>query len=99
MSGISRLLIGLLAAAVLSACAKEENVRPDLLAGGVVPEVVIVERKVYVAIPAHLTHEQPIAEGPIAQCFDVAAARRAAIRTGNAQLREIRAIQGTAVKP
>lgn len=96
MSSILRLLTAAVFAALLTAC--PGPVRPDLPEGpGVAPEVVVVERRVYVGIPAHLTAQQPIAEGPIAQCFSVAAARRAAIQTGNANLREIAAIQGTAV--
>lgn len=99
MSSILRLLTGLALLASLAGCGRK-NIKPDLPPGDAVkPEVVIVERKVYVPIPAHLTQEQPIAEGPIAQCFDVAAKRRAGQAKSNAQLREIRAIQGTAVKP
>ena len=91
------LIVSALVMSLVSACAGP--VRPSAPPPPVKPEVIVVERKVYVAIPAHLTEEQPIAEGPIAQCFDVAARRRAAIRKGNGQLREIRAIQGTAVPP
>lgn len=96
MPSVLRLLIAATLVALLTAC--PGPVRPDLPEGpGVAPEIVVVERKVYVEIPAHLTAELPVAEGPIAQCFSVAASRRAAIVTGNAQLREIAGIQGTAV--
>ncbi len=90
------LCIGL---ALMSGCTRD-NVRPDLpQAAAVTPQVVIVERKVFVAIPAHLTRTLPVAEGAINQCFDVAARRRAAQATLNAQLVEIAAIEGTEVSP
>ena len=91
------LAIGLV---LMSGCGRD-NVRPDLpgQGGAVAPEVVIVERKVYVGIPAHLTRPLPVAEGPIDQCFAVAAQRRAAQATLNAQLAEIAAIEGTEVSP
>lgn len=99
MSSAPRLLIALAIAVLLAACGRKD-LKPDLPTGTVVtPSVVYVDRYVYVAIPASLTTEQPIAEGPLSQCPDVAAARKAGQRKANAQLREIRAIQGTAVKP
>lgn len=82
----------------LAACRHDR--KPDLPGGTVVrPEAVIVERLVYVPVPAALTAELPIAEGPIAQCFDVAAQRRAAVQTANARFRAIRDIEGTPVPP
>ena len=65
----------------------------------VTPTVVTVERIVYVKVPAELTRPEPIAEGPIAQCFDVAAQRRAALQRANSKLKQISEIQGTKVKP
>lgn len=79
---------------------KRGAVRPDLPTGpATVPELLVVERKVYVPIPAELTRERPIAEGAIAQCFEVAAARKAELIKGNSQLRRIAATQGTEVEP
>lgn len=89
----------LLATLALAACQRGGH-KPDLPKGpAVVPQAVTVERVRYIAIPAYLTQEQPVAEGPLAQCPDVAAQRRAAIQKANSQLRRIRAIQGTEVKP
>jgi hypothetical protein len=94
-----RLLL-IIATLALAACGKD-NVRPDLPGQGsvVAPEVVIVERVRYVPIPAHLTRPMPIAEGSIAQCFNVAAERKAEQVKGNARFAEIQAIQGTEVEP
>lgn len=94
-----RILIILAAVALLSAC--KHQARPDLPGPGmaVAPTVVTVERVVYVAIPARLTRPESIAEGPIAQCFDVAAKRRAALQRANAKLTQISTIQGTEVQP
>ena len=79
---------------------KRADVRPDLPNGpATVPELLVVERKVYVPIPAELTRERPIPEGSIAQCYEVAAARKAEQIKANAQLRRIAAIQGTEVEP
>lgn len=88
-----------IALVLLAACGRD-NVRPDLPGDGhaVVPEVVIVERRVYVPIDPALTEPLAIAEGSITQCFDVAAQRRAALEVANARLREIAAIQGTEVE-
>lgn len=93
-------LILIAAALTLAACSRD-NVRPDLPdgEGSVAPEVVIVERVRYVPIPANLTRPMEIAEGPITQCFEVAAARKAEQIKGNARLAEIGAIQGTEVSP
>lgn len=94
-----RALILLATIALLAAC--KPQTRPDLpgLDAAVSPTVVTVERVVYVAIPAHLTQREPIAEGPIAQCFDVAAQRRAALERANSKLTQISRIQGTEVQP
>lgn len=94
-----RSLIILAAIALLTAC--KHQARPDLpgLSMAVAPTVVTVERVVYVAIPAHLTRPEPIAEGPIDQCFNVAAKRRGALQRANAKLTQISTIQGTEVQP
>lgn len=90
------LAILLIAATTLTACRHDR--KPDLPATTVVqPEVVVVERRVYVAIPPRLTQPLSIAEGPIAQCFAVAAKRRAALEKANARLYEIAQIEGTPV--
>jgi hypothetical protein len=89
----------LLAPLLLAACQRGGH-KPDLPEGpAVLPQVVTVERVRYVAIPAHLTQELPVAEGPLSQCPDVAARRRADQEKLNSRLRQIRAIQGTEVKP
>lgn len=99
MSRVYRLLIVLLAVALLAACRKDK--KPDLppASGAVTPVVQIVERRVYVPINKKLTEPEPIAEGPITMCFDVAAQRRAALVRANAKLKAIDATEGTAVKP
>ena len=71
------LLLITIALLLTSGC-KRAAVRPDLPTGpATVPELLLVDRKVYVPIPAELTRERPIAEGSIAQCFEVGAARKA----------------------
>ena len=94
-----RLLIAIALLLVLAACNK--TVKPDLPGAGTIvkPEIVQVVRKVYVPIPDALTQEQPIAEGPLAQCPSVAAQRKASLRKANGQLRQIHAVQGTEVQP
>lgn len=83
----------------LAACDRD-NVKPDLPNQcAVAPEVQVVEKKVYVSISPELTREEPIAEGPIAQCFDVAAQRRAAIERLNSRARQVSEIEGTEVEP
>jgi len=93
----------LLAAALcmLAACGKQGQTKPDLpgAAAVVQPTVVTVEHKVYVEVPDYLTKPEPIAEGPINQCFDVAAQRRAALTRANSKLKQIGQIQGTEVQP
>ena len=98
MSGI-RTLLTAVAVMALAACGR--NAKPDLppAAGAVTPIVHIAERRIYVPIEAALTKPEPVAEGPIAQCFDVAAQRRAAIERGNAKLKAIASKQGTEVSP
>lgn len=99
MSGIPRLLTAALL--VLALCGATCQRKPENPDPGVAirPEPVIVERRVYVPVPKRLTGREPIAEGPIAMCFDVAAQRRAALERANAKLEQIEAIQGTEVKP
>lgn len=65
----------------------------------VAPTLVTVERRHYVPVPDALTVTEPVAMGAIAECFAVAADRRAALERTNARLREISAIQGTEVTP
>lgn len=99
MSRAARLLILLLAIAALAACRRD--VKPDLPApdGGVKPITVVVERRVYVPIPAELTALEPIAEGAVSQCFVVSAERKAGQQRANAKLQQIAEIQGTEVEP
>ena len=99
MSGIPRLLTAALL--VLALCGATCQRKPELPDPGVAvrPEPVIVERRVYVPIPRELTRREPVAEGPIPMCFDVAAQRRAALDRVNARLEQIEAIQGTEAKP
>lgn len=99
MPRVLRLLTLLAMFALATAC--RDDVRPDLPdAGHVVrPEVVIVERKVYVSVPPALTEELPVAEGPISQCFDVAAERKKTIDVANSRFLQIGAIEGTEVEP
>lgn len=100
MSRVLRLLI--IALAALSLCAFGSCGRkPDAPDPGVAvtPEAVIVERRVYVPVPAALTKAEPIAEGPINQCFDVAAQRRAALERANGKLKAIGELQGSEARP
>lgn len=60
------------------------------------PRVVYVDRTVYVEVPASLTDPHPIAEGPLAHCPVVAAARKAELEQCNADKAAIRAIEGGA---
>lgn len=100
MPSLAKLLI--LAMLVLGSAACRKDVRgADIPAQGavVVPEVVTVVRERYVRIRPELTAQHPIAEGPLAQCPDVAAARKAELQKANAKLGEIAGVQGTEVKP
>lgn len=98
MPSILRLLIVTALAGLLAACGPA---RPDAgpVQCAVAPEPVVVERRVYVPIPAALTRTEPVPEGPIGQCFDVAAQRRAVIERLNGRAEQVRAIQGSEVKP
>lgn len=98
MPSIFRLLIVIVAAVLAAACGRAKpDAGPAVCA--VAPQPVVVERRVYVPIPSRLTQTEPVPEGPIAQCFDVAAQRRAVIERQNARAEQVRAIQGTEVKP
>jgi len=61
------------------------------------PQIVYVDRYVYVEVPATLTNPHPIAEGPLAHCPVVAAARKAELEQCNADKAAIRAIEGGGV--
>ncbi len=84
----------------LAACGHDQ-VKPDLPGASTVvtPKIIYVDRIVYVKVPSKLTGPEPVAEGPIAQCFTVAAARRAALGRCNSKLKSIEAIEGTEVEP
>ena len=99
MSRAHRILILLLLAAGLAGCDKVR--KPEQASGAVAiaPQPVVIVKRIYVPIPPALTQPEPVAEGPIAQCFDVAAQRRAALVRANAKLSRAAAIQGTEVKP
>ena len=60
------------------------------------PRIVYVDRFVYVEVPAELTDPHPIAEGPLAHCPMVAAARKAELEQCNADKAAIRGIEGGA---
>lgn len=99
MSRLFRVLIAIALVVALSGASCQR--KPGCPSPGVAvrPEPVVVERRVYVPVPPRLTEREPIAEGPIAMCFDVAAQRRAAVERANAKLEQIEAIQATGVKP
>lgn len=85
--------------AVLAACGRKD-VKPDVPRGVIVqPKVVTVTKYVYVRIPDRLTSILPIAEGPVSQCLDVAAARKEQLQRCNADREEAGAIRGTVAKP
>ena len=96
-----RALILLLSVLLLTGWGGCGKLQADLppAGGAVQPKVMYVDRLVYVPVPAHLTRQEPVAEGPITQCFDVAAQRRAAQERLNSRLKAISEIQGTEVKP
>lgn len=85
---------------LLTSCGSAPR-QPDLpgAALAVVPTLVTVERRYYVPVPADLTTTEPVAVGAIAECFAVAAQRRAALEQVNSRLRQIAVIQGTEVTP
>lgn len=90
-------LLAIVALLALTGC---HGTRPDLPAGTVVkPELVQVNREIYVRVPAELTDPLPIAEGPLSQCPAVAADRRAQLERANADRAAVRALSGTEVKP
>ena len=94
MSRVARLLI-LATTLATAACGSRER-KPDLPPAVVVkPEVVFVDRYIYVSVDRDLTRQHPIAEGPLSMCPDVARARKAELQKCNADKREIRAIEGT----
>ena len=82
---------------MLASCGSPPR-KPDLPGPelAVTPTLVTVERRYYVPVPAALTTTEPVAVGAIAECFAVAAERRAALERTNARLREIAGIEGTA---
>lgn len=97
-----RRLVAIACLLALAACSRDRGeLRPDLPGAGTVvqPEVVVVEKIVYVPIPAALLKLEPIAEGPITQCFEVAAQRRAALQRCNAKLQQVGTVQGSEVEP
>lgn len=98
-----RVLLLIVAALGLVACdRKRDDVRADLppsCPAGAGVEIRVVERKVYVPIPSSLTQRAPIAEGPLAQCPQVAGDRRKELEKVNSRLQQIEAIQGTEVRP
>lgn len=95
MSRTAQLLSLLAVAAVLAGC-KQAQVKPDLPPATIIkPQIVYVDRYVYVSIKEALTDQHPIAEGPLAECPAVAAARKAELAKCNADKRGIRAIEGT----
>lgn len=65
----------------------------------VVPKLQIIERRVYVKVPANLTKRSAVPEGSLPQCFEVAAQRRQVIEEQNARFEKIESIQGTEVAP
>ncbi len=85
----------------LTGCGLKNIARSELpdQSTAVLPKVQVIERIVYVKVPPRLTQQEPVPEGPIDQCFEVAAARRAVIERQNARAAETAAIQGTEVKP
>lgn len=98
-----RLALAIAIVLLLVACRGDRNdVQADLppvcpTAGAV--DVRIVERKIYVPIPSVLTRREEIAEGPLAECPQVARDRRAAVERLNSRMQQIEAQQGTEVKP
>lgn len=99
MNALKRIAFMAAMTGAVSGCNSKGELKPDLPGSTpVAPRIFYVDRVRYVQVPANLTQELPIAEGPLAQCPDVAAARKAGQKKANAQLREIRAIQGTEVK-
>lgn len=96
-----RILTFLLAVFLLTGWGGCGKLQPDLPpeSAAVQPKVIYVDRLVYVPVPAHLTRQVPVPEGPITQCFEVGAQRRKVIVDQNGRLKAIAEIQGTEVKP
>lgn len=98
-----RCLLIIAIATLLAACGRDRgDLKADLppsCTAGAAAEVRIVERKIYVPIPSSLTRREDIAEGPLAECPQVARERRAALERSNSRAAQIEAIQGTEVKP
>lgn len=95
MSRTAQLLSLLAVAAALTGCT-QAPVKADLPPATVIkPQIVYVDRYVYVQIKEGLTEQHPIAEGPLSVCPSVAAARKAELVKCNADKRGIRAIEGT----
>lgn len=96
---LSAISIALLLVVVLTGCPREAT-KPDVPRGVIVqPKVVTVTKYVYVRVPDRLTSILPIAEGPLSQCPDVAAARKAQLQRCNADREETGAIEGAGAKP
>ena len=95
MSRTAKLLSLLVVAAAVTGCT-QAPVKPDLPPTTIIkPQIVYVDRYVYVPIKEALTDPHPIAEGPLAECPAVAAVRKAELVKCNADKRGIRAIEGT----
>lgn len=91
-------VIALLLCLCLTGC---HGLRKPNLPGGVIvkPQVVTITREVYVRVPAELTDQLPIAEGPLSQCPMVAAERKQQLQRANADRKATRALSGTEAKP
>lgn len=87
MSRAGRLLIAAVAAAAAGCCPKAEVIR---LPG----PVEYRERLVYVPIPSELTEQHEIATGPLSECPQVAAKRKAELQACNADKRATRELAG-----
>ena len=93
------LAIAVLAPLALTGCPDKAR-KPDLPTGVIVkPVPVPVTRTEYVTVPAEFTDPLPIAEGPLALCPDVAAARREQLKKANSDRAKVRALSGAEVKP
>lgn len=94
------LLLIVMLVVLLTSCGSAPR-KPDLPGADllVAPTLVTLERRHYVPVPPNLTETEPVAVGAIAECFAVAAQRRAAIERANARLRNIAVIQGAEVAP
>lgn len=101
MSSALPVLIALGLAALLAGCKSSPEHVADLppACPAATPEVVVVERRVYVPVPRELTRREPVAEGPLSECPLVAAERRAALESANARLRQIEQLESTEVEP